>query len=79
MDTHNEVENILDRLKYHLSIVDVNTEFTLNSVMHKNTSAEAVLIVFIVPVSLVSDRNTVPAVGINMSKTFSTDTNNTFC
>ena len=76
MHTHDEVENILYRLENHLSVVNINVELTLDGVVHQDASSEAVLVVFIVPVSLVCDGNTVPAVGINVSKAFSTHTDN---
>ena len=37
VDTHDEVEYILHTLEDVLSVVNVNVEFTLDSVMHKDT------------------------------------------
>ena len=76
MNTHYEVEHILDGLQHHLPVVDVDVELALNGVVHEDAGSEAVFVVFIVPVGLVCDGYTVPAVGVNMSEAFSTDTDN---
>ena len=39
MDTHHEVEHILHTLEYVLSVVDVDVEFTLDSVVDEDAGS----------------------------------------
>ena len=75
VDTHDELEAILDADKKVLSVINIEAELTLESIMHMDASLDADLVVFTIPVGLVGDWNTVPAVWVNSSK-LSTDTSN---
>ena len=50
MDNHDELENILYTLEQMLPVSNVKVEFALNSVVHENTRADTVLVIFVVPV-----------------------------
>ena len=75
MDTHQEVEAVLNADEEVLPVVDVDAEFALEGVVHVDAGLNADLIILTVPVCLVGDRHAVPAVWIQGTKS-STHTSN---
>ena len=71
MTTHEELEAVLDTHQQVLSVINVDVEFSFEGVMYQHAGFYADLVVFGVPVGLVSDWNTVPSVGVRMSKSLS--------
>ena len=70
METHDELEAVLDTNKQVLSVIDINIEFPLEGVVHQYACLHADLVVFGVPISLVSDWDTFPSVRVHLSKSF---------
>ena len=65
MDTHDEMEDILNADEELLPIINVEVEFSLDGIVDKYACSDTNLIIFTVPVCLVSDRHTLPSVWIN--------------
>ena len=63
------MEHILNRLKQVLSVVNLDIEFVFDSIVHKNASLDAEVVVLIIPVSLERDRDSIPTVWIDVSQT----------
>ena len=70
MDTHDELEAVLNADEQVLSIVDVNVEFSFESVMNVDTGLNTDLIILRVPIGLIGDWNTVPSVWVHVSESF---------
>ena len=68
MDTHDEVEAVLDADEQMLAVIDVNVEFALESVVDEDAGLHANLIVLRVPIRLVRDGHTVPSVMVHMAQ-----------
>ena len=68
MHSHNQVENVFDALEHKLSVVDIYVEFIFDGVVDQDAGAEAVFFLFIVPVGLERDWNSVPSVWVCMAK-----------
>ena len=78
VDTHDELEAIFDADKKVLSVINIEAELTLECIMHMDASLDADLVVLTVPIGLVGDWNTVPAVGVNTSELRTDTSNDTF-
>ena len=52
-----------------LSVVNLDIELVFNSVMHQDARLDAELVVFVVPVRLERDWDTIPTVGIDVAQT----------
>ena len=75
MDTHNEMEAVLNADQEMLPVVDVDAEFAFKGVMHVDASLDTDLVGLTVPVGLVRDGNAIPAVWVQGSES-GTDTSN---
>ena len=51
-----------------LSIINLNAEFALDSVMEEDTRLDVHLVILIVPVGLEGDGDTIPAVGVDVTQ-----------
>ena len=71
MTTHEEMEGVLDTDEQVLSVIDVYVEFTLKSIVYHDTSLNAYLVIFTIPVCLIGDWYAVPSVWVVMSKSLS--------
>ena len=76
---HDEVEHILNRLKQVLAVIDFDVELVFDCIMHQHARLDAHLIVLIVPVRFESDRNTVPAVWVDVPQAIAADLDATLC
>ena len=56
-----------------LSVVNLDIEFVFDSIVHKNASLDAEVVVLIIPVSLERDRDSIPTVWIDVSQTVTTN------
>ena len=56
-----------------LPVVDLDSEFTLNGVVHKDTSLDVHVIVFVLPVGLERDGDAVPTVRVDVTESVTTD------
>jgi len=70
------MEHVLDRLQQVFTVVDINVEFSFNRVVNQNASFNIEFVVFTVPMGLESDRYSIPPVGVNMSQTITTNSDN---
>ena len=71
VDTHDELEAIFDGLEQDLSVVDLDVEFILQSVMDLDARPHVKVIHFIIPVGLVGDGDAIPSLWIDMSQSIS--------
>ena len=76
MDTHNELEAVLDADEQVLPVVNINVEFSLDNIVNQYASLYADLVVIRVPVSLVGDWDTFPSVWVHLSKSLSNHLDN---
>ena len=76
MHGHDEVETILYRLEEMLSVINLNGELTFDCVMDQHTSLDILFVILVVPVRFECDRNTIPALWVNMAKAITADLNN---
>ena len=76
MHAHDKVKNVLDRLEKLLFVVNVNIEFTLDSIVDKNASLDVKFVIFIVPVSLESNWYSLPSVRVRLSKSVAAKSDN---
>ena len=77
MHTHEELEAIFYADEEVLSVIDINVKLSFQSIMNMDASFDANLIILTVPVCLVSNWYTVPAVWIHSSKLGTDATNDT--
>ena len=75
---HNEVEDVLDTLQKHFAIVNVYVEFTFDSVVNHNASPNVVVIILVIPVGLERDWNTIPSVRVDVTKSITATTDDSF-
>lgn len=73
------MENILNGLKQVLPIVDIDVELSLNSVVDKDTRLDIHVVIFVIPMSLKSDGDTIPPVWIDVSQTIADNIDYTPC
>ena len=73
------MEAILNTLHQHFAIINLNVELVLDSIMHHHTGFDIDLIVFIVPVRLESNWNSIPPVWVNMTQSITAHFNDTLC
>ena len=73
MNTHDELEGVLNAHEQMLSIIDVDVKFSLECVVDHDTCLNANFVIFGVPVCFVSNWHSVPSIWIQMSESF-TDT-----
>lgn len=66
--THHEVETVLNALKKDFPVVDINIEFSFESIMHKYAGLNIDIVVFIVPVGLECYRYAVPSLRVVVSE-----------
>ena len=78
MHSHDKLEYVLNALKYDLLVVDLYVEFVLDCIMHHNACTEAVLPVFVVPVSSECDWDAVPPVWVDVAKSITAGSDNAF-
>ena len=75
MHRHDKVETILYTLHEQFAVINLDVEFILDCIVHHNTCFDIDFIILIVPVGLESDWNTIPPIGIDMTKSVSTNFN----
>ena len=73
MATHQELEGSLDWDDEILSVVDIDVELSFEGVVDQDAGLDAYLVILWVPVSLVCDWNTIPSVWVKVSKSLTTD------
>ena len=78
MDTHDEVEAILDADEQVFSVIDIEVELSFEGFVNMDTSLNANLVIFRIPVSLISYWNSLPSIRIHVSKSFSYAPNDSF-
>ena len=78
MDTHNKVEALLDTRQQNFPVINIEAEFPLDGVMHEHASLNANLIFFWIPGGFVSDRDSTPPIWIDMSKSLSDASDDSF-
>ena len=72
---HDEVENVLYRLKQMLAVINLDIELILDSIVNQYASFDVHCIVLIIPVRLESNRYAIPAVGVDVSQAVTADLN----
>lgn len=77
MKRHNELEGAFNRVNEDLLVVDVDIELSLEGVMNEDAGLDVDVRVLTIPVGPVSDRNTIPTLGIDVAKTISHALNDT--
>ena len=76
METHYELETVLDTDKKVFPVVDINIEFSLDGVMNQYASLYADLVILRVPVGLVGHWHTFPSVWIHLSQSLTYNLDN---
>ena len=66
---HDEMENILHRLQQMLSVIDLDIELAFDGIVDQNASLDVHVVVFVIPVRLESDWDTIPSVWIDVAET----------
>ena len=68
MDTHDEMETSFDTIQQVLSVIDIEVEFSLQSIVDQDTSLDIDLVALRVPGGLVGDGDSLPPVGVDFSE-----------
>ena len=71
MESHNELEAILNTDHKVLSIINIDIEFSLKCIVDQNTCFDANFVILRVPVSFVCDWYSVPSVWVHATESFS--------
>mmetsp|Transcript_54305 Transcript_54305/g.100330 ORF Transcript_54305/g.100330 Transcript_54305/m.100330 type:complete len:102 (+) Transcript_54305:28-333(+) len=72
------VEALFNVAKQDLTVIDVNTEFSLKGVMNEYAGPEVCRSVLSIPVSFEGDRHSVPSVWIDVSESVSYSLDHSF-
>ena len=76
METHNEMEHILNTLEQNLSIINFTVELSLYSIMNEDACLDISDAILIVPASLEGHWHAVPAVVVDVAKSVSAHLDN---
>lgn len=77
MHAHDKMKHILNGLEQVLAVVNVDVELSFNRVVNQDTCFNIELVVFTVPVGLESYWHAIPSVGVNVSQTITTNSDDT--
>ena len=70
MDAHQKLKAVFHTYEQMLAVVDIDIEFTFDSVVDHYARFDADFVIFRVPVSFISNWHTVPSVRVMMSESF---------
>jgi len=73
VNTHDELEDVLNAHQQVFAVVDLNVELVLNCIVDHHACTYVEVIVFVIPVCLKCDWYTIPAVGVDVPESFATD------